>query len=264
MSNYKIAFFDLDNTIYDHSTHSWNESSLEAIRQLQNNGVKCFICTARSFNSTKHFGAFNLGIKWDGGVYAAGTTLIINNKVIDTASFRRTEARKFIDLMHSYGVTCEVVGPKSSCYSKKKNEYVSLYRKKYYDQDPRPVKNCLKNQHIPVTCFLAIGPKEIDQVLRKEFPNIYLFRYHEYAVDCKPYEFYKGNGILKALDYYGFKKEEALAFGDDIQDISAAENVGTFIAVGNAREEVKKVATYICGPVSSSGLFDLLKEKKII
>ena len=44
----------------------------------------------------------------------------------------------------------------------------------------------------------------------------------------------------------GIKREEVLAFGDSLNDLSMLEYAGHSVAVGNARIEVKAAADEVC------------------
>ena len=71
-SPFKIVFFDIDWTLYDHKNHCWPASTLSAIKELKAEGIKAVLCTARPFHSLNQFGVNNLGIDWDGYVSSAG------------------------------------------------------------------------------------------------------------------------------------------------------------------------------------------------
>ena len=43
----KAAFFDIDGTLTSFTTHVVPQSTIDALRALQSNGVKIFICTGR-------------------------------------------------------------------------------------------------------------------------------------------------------------------------------------------------------------------------
>lgn len=55
----------------------------------------------------------------------------------------------------------------------------------------------------------------------------------------------KGSGIKALLDYLGISKEQAIAIGDGINDLSMFEEVGTKVAMGNADPFLKKKADNI-------------------
>ena len=48
---FKIVFFDIDWTLYDHKNHCWPASALSSIHTLQAEGIKVVLCTARPFHS---------------------------------------------------------------------------------------------------------------------------------------------------------------------------------------------------------------------
>ena len=65
----------------------------------------------------------------------------------------------------------------------------------------------------------------------------------------------KGLDVKKVLDYVPFTKEEAIAFGDSINDIEMLQAVGTGIAMDNASQDVKAVADVICGSVREEEIY---------
>lgn len=74
----------------------------------------------------------------------------------------------------------------------------------------------------------------------------------------------KGNGIQKILEYYQFDKEEAIAFGDGNNDIEMFEAVGNAVAMGNASEKLKEIATDICGHVAEEGVYNYCVDHGLI
>lgn len=55
----------------------------------------------------------------------------------------------------------------------------------------------------------------------------------------------KANSIKSICEYYGINLSEVLSFGDDIIDVDMLSISSTGVAMGNAIEEVKRVADYI-------------------
>ena len=53
----------------------------------------------------------------------------------------------------------------------------------------------------------------------------------------------------------GFSEEEAIAFGDGQNDIEMLEAVGTGVARGNAKDEVKEKADVVCKSVEEDGVY---------
>ena len=64
----------------------------------------------------------------------------------------------------------------------------------------------------------------------------------------------KGTGARWLMDHLGIDARHAIAFGDSANDLPLARVCGTFVAVGNADQEVKDEATEVCGPVAQDGV----------
>src|SRR5699024_4733743 len=77
------------------------------------------------------------------------------------------------------------------------------------------------------------------------------------AVDIISADGGKGKGIEKILDYYGFYKSEALAFGDGNNDIEMLQAVGWGLAMENSSDEV-------IGHVADDGIYHYCKECGLI
>ena len=56
----------------------------------------------------------------------------------------------------------------------------------------------------------------------------------------------KGRAVEELCKIYGIDKEDVMAIGDSFNDISMIEAAGLGVAVGNASDEVKAMADYVC------------------
>ena len=72
------------------------------------------------------------------------------------------------------------------------------------------------------------------------------------------------NTAAAVLRHYGFSKDEAIAFGDGHSDIEMLEAVGMGIAMGNAKDEVKAKADFVCKSVEDDGIYHYCIENKLI
>lgn len=77
----------------------------------------------------------------------------------------------------------------------------------------------------------------------------------------------KAHGIAFLKDKFGIREEDLIYFGDDLNDISCFQSYRYCIAMGNACEEVKKLAFYVTDTVTNNGIgkaIDYLKEEGIL
>ena len=106
--------------------------------------------------------------------------------------------------------------------------------------------------------------KEEYTTVLKGTKHIEITAWWDRAVDIIPKDCGKGNALNEVLNYYGFSKEEAIAFGDGENDIEMLEAAGTGIAMGNAKDIVKERADLICKSVEEDGIYEYCLEKQLI
>ncbi len=78
-------------------------------------------------------------------------------------------------------------------------------------------------------------------------------------LDCVPTAAGKGTAIAFIQGQLGVSVEETMAFGDNQNDIDMLKRASISFAVENAREELKEVATDICGSYREDGVLKQLK-----
>jgi HAD superfamily hydrolase (TIGR01484 family) len=84
------------------------------------------------------------------------------------------------------------------------------------------------------------------------------------AADVIPAGGSKGAAILKILDHFRLNPDQAMAFGDGVNDIEMLQTVGTGVAMGNADPRVKAIAKDQCLPVSRDGIYHYCLEHGLI
>jgi hypothetical protein len=70
----------------------------------------------------------------------------------------------------------------------------------------------------------------------------------------------KSNAIAALAEHWGIKSVDVVAFGDDINDIDMLQHCGIGIAMGNAVDEVKAAADYICDTNENDGIAKWIEE----
>ena len=59
---------------------------------------------------------------------------------------------------------------------------------------------------------------------------------------------------------YGYKPEEVMAIGDNMNDIGMLTEVQNSVAIGNARQEVKDICKYIADTNANDGVLQILRK----
>jgi hydroxymethylpyrimidine pyrophosphatase-like HAD family hydrolase len=78
------------------------------------------------------------------------------------------------------------------------------------------------------------------------------FIFHEEAV--------KSKAVEALAKYWGINRQDITAFGDDLIDAELLEYCGIGVAMGNALDEVKAAANYVCDTNNNDGVAKWIEE----
>jgi Cof subfamily protein (haloacid dehalogenase superfamily) len=258
--NFKIAFFDIDWTLYDHQNKRWTPSSLTALKTLQKKGLKLVLCTARPFHSFEKFGALDLGIRWDGYIASAGGIVYANRHYLRKTLMNPTIVRRFIAACKHDHLAMELVETKQRYLATPVTADALSFYQSFSEVEP-PYKKYHGEQVVGIAWF---SQASYDEKYRQAFPELLLERYFPTAVDVMSEPHEKGDGISLVLRELGYSKDEAIAFGDDTQDLSMVPEVGTFVCMGQGKEALKQKATYVTSPVWDDGIEKALRHFSLL
>ena len=96
-------------------------------------------------------------------------------------------------------------------------------------------------------------------LLRAEFPHLDITNSTPRYIEVVAAGSGKGNGLRSMCAYLGFDPRDAVAFGDEHNDLSLIEAAGYGVAVGNAVPMLKQAADYVCAPCSEGGVGEVLE-----
>lgn len=123
-------------------------------------------------------------------------------------------------------------------------------------------KNILPNKILimcePPTC------EEMERELGKRFENLNVVRSSKILLEIMDKTVTKAEGIEILLKHYNFSAEEAIAFGDNYNDVEMLKFIGCGVAMGNAPEDVKKIANEITASNEEDGIYKFLAKKNLV
>lgn len=260
MNKIKACFFDIDWTLYDHEKKEWSKSAVSSLKEISRRGVKLILCTARPFHSMDKFGVFSLGIPFDGYIASAGAVVNMEGHFIRKTLMKKEDIVSFGKQCLFDGYDMEYVEVENRKLLAPSNEYSDRFYSVY--KEAIPEVSPYEGEEVVGINFFA--PKEADDKYRMLFPQLIYNRYFDYAVDVmgEPHE--KGDGVEAALAYLGISRDEALGFGDDIQDISMAEHLPHFVCMGQGKEALKEKSEFVSSPVGEDGVYRGLAHYKLV
>lgn len=95
---------------------------------------------------------------------------------------------------------------------------------------------------------------------KKYKEKLYIVKSTPYFCEVSNPEATKGNGIRFLADKWNIKQEEIMAVGDQDNDIEMLLAAGVRVAMGNATENLKKVANFITKTVDEDGVVHAINE----
>lgn len=261
----KIVFFDIDDTLYMKKTETIPSSIFQqVIPRLKLNNIIPAIATGRTYSAFPealkpliNSGAFELFVTTN-GQYNLYKGKVISQYPLSTERVERI-IQKFQALNIEYAFVC----PEQVAVSKDSPEIQEalLPIKSDYLVDPDYYLNHTVLQ------MLAFFPEErlqevIDaDVLEDDLKEV---RWHSYSVDILAKENSKARGIKDVLQYLELDIENAMAFGDGLNDLEMLSSVGYGIAMGNAENELKAVANFVTLPIDDEGILYALEKLEVI
>ena len=68
----------------------------------------------------------------------------------------------------------------------------------------------------------------------------------------------------RICQYYGADRKDTIAFGDSMNDYAMLVSAGVSIAMGNACEELKRIADIVCEGVKEDGVYYQLERMNLL
>lgn len=259
----KIVFFDIDDTLYRKYTDTLRPSVALAMEALKKRGILTAIATGRPI------AAFPEKIK--NLIREQGIDLIvsINGQYIEfrggllkSYPLDIDDMKAFCRDLDGFGLDYAFVGHDGIAASAD-SERVRNALSHIVSDYPVDKDYFLENPVYQILVFADDGEeKQIQTALDAcGFKSV---RWHPTAVDVLYREASKARGIEKALAQLGIGMEEAMAFGDGLNDVEMLSLAGFGVAMGNGCEEAKQAARFVCPSVDEDGVFEGLKSLGII
>ena len=245
----KIAFFDVDGTLIKLGTKELSDKTEKALTKLRQNNVLLCMATGRSYPTIPHFQGidFDVLLTFNGSYVKSGEKIIFKNPlhnedknqiIQNLKNMKRAIAISNENFIVTNGTDEDLA------------QYFAIGNETMIISDD--FDKLSQNDIYQIMCA---GRKEEYEKILQGTKNAQVAAWWDKAVDIIPANGGKGNAVNAVLKYYGFSKEEAIAFGDGQNDIEMLEAVGTGVAMGNAKYEVKERADVVCKSVEEDGVY---------
>lgn len=254
---YKILFLDIDGTILK-PDHTYSESTKNAISQVKEQGIEVFIATGRPLHEVKSL-AKDLNIAsliGYNGAYA-----IYQNETIVDEPMDKQNVQQFLDIAQANDH--EIL-----LYTSERNYFTSLTNPLVKNfMDTFQLKKNELFHHDVIDAILGATVMNLNQTqlsLYERDANIHLSQVniegltHSYDIIRKNVN--KGEAINTILKRLNISKEQAIAFGDGMNDKEMLQAVGEGFAMENAHPDLFPHAKHTTTSVTESGIYNGLQK----
>lgn len=250
----RLFLFDLDGTLL-RSDKTISKKTLAEVSKLRDKSNIIGISTSRSEQNCKSF----LGeLKPDIMIVSGGALVKKDNEYIFKAVFSKERTRELIQTARNIcGASCEItidtINKHYWNYKTDPKEQDQSWGDSIWTDftgfDEETLKMCVEIFDEETAKRLADALTDCDAA---RFSDGYWYKYTKKGVT-------KEDSIKIVCNACGISTDDITAFGDDYADIGMLKMAGIGVAMGNAIEEVKKVADIVIGTNDEDGIADYLK-----
>ncbi|MCA1029892.1 Cof-type HAD-IIB family hydrolase [Bacillus timonensis] len=254
MNSNKIVFFDIDGTLLDHQKNL-PRSTKEAIHQLKQTGVHVAIATGRAPFMYKELRE-ELGIS--SYVSFNGQYVVLNNEVIYKNPLSKNRLEHILNFSKDKKHPLVYLDHNTMRASEDNHHYIheSLGSLKFSHPEVDPTY-FLNNEIYQALLFCT---SEEEHEYLQAYDDLHFIRWHDVSIDILPKGGSKAEGIKQMIQKLNIHVDNVVAFGDGLNDIEMIEFVGTGVAMGNAKEEIKNVANVVTKNVDDHGIIHGLEK----
>jgi len=265
----KALFFDLDGTLLT-SKREMSPETKKALEKCKENGIKLFIATARPPLLDKMLSWNDCILSlFDGGSYYNGGCVVIDEKKIYTpiSDYIVEKTIEYVCEYNTLNIALQLEAEKHAFrFPLEENAYQSWGVASDEALSLNQIDNLLTIKILVFFSNLIDSVTPISDNLCDSLKSLCYETAQYYLTDKGKCVQIMAKGINKASSIEkirilsGFDKSEVAVFGDDINDVEMLRDCGVGIAMSNAVDEAKAVATYICDSNDNDGIAKWLEE----
>ena len=263
----KLIVTDVDGTLVEDGTFELNKEYYREIKRLKEKGIKFCVASGRPYSSIKKMFAPVLS-----DIYIIcdnGACLLMDGKPVFLENIDREVAYEVIEDIESIEGCHTYVSCVQKGYVDKSAPELLEWLTEGYRIDMRSIEKMPEDLPAgdPILCIEMYHKEDAEsrayssglferwsagKGLRMGSAGKQWMHINAYSAD-------KGVAMGKLADYLGINTDEIMVFGDNINDIGMLKKGYHSYAIGNARDEVKRVARYIADTNMNDGVLKVIK-----
>ncbi|MFE4811241.1 Cof-type HAD-IIB family hydrolase [Peribacillus simplex] len=268
---YRLLAVNIDGTLLQ-SNGRLNKSTKEAIDYVHQKGVHVALVTSRNYHSAKKVAKalkINPMIVAQQGAFVGASIekpimvkRISEELTVELVQMLEKTTCQILLIHEKYSLGNRVNLPenllgKSVMYLNDQNIYAQNYvddiSEELIDQPMAPTK-------MDVIFSEKIDRNDMLKLIKKMFPEVDVILHPEHKMTIVPKGVSKWSGVLYLADHLEVRRTEIVSIGDGLDDMEMIAGSGLGVAMGNADEEVRKVAKWVTRSNDQDGVAYMLRE----
>lgn len=262
MNDIRLVAIDLDGTLLSND-FVISPRAQSAIRQVRDRGVFVTICTGRMYASALPY-ATDLGldlplVTYQGAlVKTSGTGEVLYRREVPV-----NLARSVIAMANEYAYPANVyygdrlyverLSPEGALYVRRARIPVNVVE---------DLLGFVKSD--PIKVLVMSSPENLDAFARewqaRYGDRLYLTKSMPTYLEFTHPEATKGRGLAAVASHLGVDRTQVMAIGDSWNDLEMFSYAGFSVVMGNAPEDVKRVADYVTRNNDDDGVAEALEK----
>lgn len=258
----KLVASDVDGTLIKDSTPDLYPEMETMIRRMKEKNILFCAASGRQYASLKNvFRNVSQDIAY---IAENGAHIRYQNQNISVTPMKRQLVEAIMKMLRTYYGECDTIisTAEGSLVESANTDFLNLITYGYHNVFRR-VKDVLEEDAEIIK--IAVYRKDS---IRDLGSRIFIPAWEKQVKTCMAGEEWvdfmdisvdKGNALKTLENYFGFTREETIAFGDNDNDIGMMEAAGISYAVDTASEQVRQAAKRICPGYEKKGVYTTLQ-----
>lgn len=252
MTNFKLAFFDIDGTLAEHSDPKNQTTMLQrvpestklSIKNLKSVGIEPIIATGRNHGMIREL--LN-ALEIDSFIANNGRYVVFQDKKISHDTFDHEQVKEIVEYFDQRKI--------DYCFETDDHLFINR-NSKFLDDGSMGLERIGEGEIPSEVIQMIVRSKNSFEI---PIPKIQAVKVAPRVYDITMENSNKSVGVNKILTAMNIDANESLAFGDEENDIEMFNAVGYGVSMGNGIDEIKKLSDYVTSDVSDNGIWNACK-----
>lgn len=259
----KLILTDMDGTLLN-KEHKMPEKTIETIEWLLKKGVRFGVASGREYENIR---AYFPTLANDMIFIADNGTLVYDKgKEIYVDKIKTEEVVRLVEeirrIPNVWIVLCGKEMTYVECIEGKEEDMRKVASNFYYNVEmvADATELAKEKEILEISIFCEEGSEKVEPFVEQMKEDYKVYVSGPNWIDILNKTAGKGNALKKLQEFYGWKEEECMAFGDYLNDYEMLQYSGHSYAMENAQPQIREVAKHIAPSNEVGGVIQVIRK----